>query len=229
MPQKKNPEVLEVIRARASNVLGAFVTSAAALKSLPSTYNLDFQEITPKLWGSIESINNSLNMFAKLIPNLKVSADVSSKALTSFSAATELANMLVRKYNVPFRSAHKIVGSLVKLLIESKLTFLDATPELLQKVAQDAVGIKLVVNAKDISGSIDPFKIVETYKVKGGPAPTEVKRALTARKKRVVLAKASVSKLKQKLDEAESKLESTVKSYSLSDSPGSIRFKNSNL
>ena len=229
MPQKKNPEVLEVIRARASHVLGDFVSSAAALKSLPSTYNLDFQEITPKLWESIESINNSLTMFAKLIPNLKVSADVSGKALTSFSVATELANMLVRKYNIPFRSAHKIVGSLVKLLIESKLTFLDATPELLQKVAQDAVGIKLVVNAEDITESIDPLKIVETYKVKGGPAPTEVKRALTTRKQRIVLSKSKVSKLKQKLDDAESKLESTVKSYSLSDSAENARFKNSNL
>jgi argininosuccinate lyase len=229
MPQKKNPEVLEVIRARASHVLGDFVSSAAALKSLPSTYNLDFQEITPKLWESIESINNSLAMFAKLIPNLKVSADVSSKALASFSVATELANMLTREYNVPFRSAHKIVGSLVKLLIESKLTFLDATPELLQKVAQDAVGIKLVVNAEDMTESIDPLKIVETHKVKGGPAPTEVKRALTARKKHVVLVKSNMPKLKQKLDEAERKLESTVKSYSLSDSAKNARFKNSNL
>jgi argininosuccinate lyase len=229
MPQKKNPEVLEVIRARASHVLGDFVASAATLKSLPSTYNLDFQEITPKLWESIETINSSLNMFAKLVPNLKVSEDVSSKALASFSAATDLANMLVRKYGVPFRSAHKIVGSLVKLLIESKLTFLDATPELLGKVAQDAVGIKLVVNAEDISGSIDPLKMVETYKVRGGPAPAEVERALAARKKHVVLAKSNVSKLKQKLDEAESKLESAVKSYSLSDSPVNTRFKKSNL
>jgi argininosuccinate lyase len=228
MPQKKNPEMLEVIRARASHVLGDFVASAAALKSLPSTYNLDFQEITPKLWESIETINSSLNMFAKLIPNLKVSADVSSKALTSFSAATELANMLVRKYDVPFRSAHKIVGSLVKLLIESKLTFLDATPELLGKVAQNAVGIKLIVNAEDIIKSIDPFKMVETYKVKGGPAPGEIERALIARKKYVVLAKSNVSKLKQKLDEAKGELESTVKSHSRSDFAENGRFKKSN-
>ena len=229
MPQKKNPEVLEVIRARASHVLGDFVASAAALKSLPSTYNLDFQEITPKLWEAIEVTNSSLNMFAKLIPNLKVSADISSKALTSFSVATELANMLVRKYNVPFRSAHKIVGSLVKSLIDSKQTFLDATPELLQKVAQDAVGIKLVVNAEDITESFDPIKIVETYKVKGGPAPTEVKRALTARKKQIVLVKSNVSKLKQKLNEAEIKLESTVKSYFDVNSPENVSFKKSNL
>jgi argininosuccinate lyase len=218
MPQKKNPEVLEVIRARAGYVLGDFVASAATLKSLPSTYNLDFQEITLKLWESIETIDSSLNMFAKLIPNLKVSEDVSSKALASFSAATDLANMVVRKYGVPFRSAHKIVGSLVKLLIESKLTFLDATPELLGKVAQDAVGIKLVVNAEDISESIDPLKMVETYKVKGGPAPVEVERALIIRKKHVVLAKSNVSKLKQRLAEAEGELESMVKSYSRSDS-----------
>jgi argininosuccinate lyase len=229
MPQKKNPEVLEVIRARASHVLGDFVASAAALKSLPSTYNLDFQEITPKLWESIETINNSLNMFAKLIPNLKISAEVSAKALAGFSAATELANMLVRKYDVPFRSAHKIVGSLVKLLIKSKQTFRDTTPELLGKVAQDAVGIKLVVHAEDISESIDPFKMVETYKVKGGPAPAEVERALTARKKHVVLAKSNVSKLKQKLAEAEGKLESTVKSYSNVSFPENGRFKKPNL
>lgn len=65
MPQKKNPEVLEVIRARASQVLGNFVTVTATLKSLPSTYNLDFQEVTPKLWESIEIVKASLDMFHK--------------------------------------------------------------------------------------------------------------------------------------------------------------------
>jgi argininosuccinate lyase len=168
-------------------------------------------------------------MFAKLIPNLKVSADVSGKALASFSAATELANTLVRKYDFPFRSAHKIVGSLVKLLTESKLTLLDVTPDLLQKVAHEAVGIKLVVNAEDMTESFDPLKMVETYKVKGGPAPTEIKRALAARKKHMILVKSNASKLRQKLDEAEIKLRSTVKSYSDADSPENVSFKKSKL
>ena len=53
-------------------LLGDFVASAAALKSLPSTYNLDFQEITPKLWASTDNLSASLSIFAKLIPNLKV-------------------------------------------------------------------------------------------------------------------------------------------------------------
>ncbi len=215
MPQKKNPEILEVIRARASHVLGDFVASAATLKSLPSTYNLDFQEVTPKLWESIDKIDGSLRIFAELIPNLKVTADVSDKASVSFVAATELANLLVRKYNVPFRTAHKIVGSLVKSLAESKCTFSDTTPEQLRLVAKDSAGIELIVNKKDIAATIDPFKIVESHKVKGGPAPSEVKRALTVRKKSIVLAKTDIRKLNEKLEEAENKLESTIKSFSL--------------
>ena len=127
MPQKKNPEVLEVIRARASYVLGDFVASTAILKSLPTTYNLDFQEITPKLWASIDNLASSLCIFAQLVPNLKVATNVESKAAAGFVGATELANMLVRKYNVAFRTSHKIIGALVKSLIDSKQTFLDAT------------------------------------------------------------------------------------------------------
>src|SRR5208283_4149879 len=142
MPQKKNPEVLEVIRARASYTLGDFVSSAAALKSLPSTYNLDFQEVTPKLWASIDNLASSLSIFAQLVPNLKVSTNVESKAASGFVGATELANVLVQKYNVAFRTSHKIVGALVKSLIDSKQTLVDATPELMQKIAQQAVGIE---------------------------------------------------------------------------------------
>ena len=230
MPQKKNPEVLEVIRARASHVLGNFVASTAALKSLPSTYNLDFQEITPKLWESVDSVHASLDMFTKLIPKLKVSTDISGKALKSFVAATELANMLVQKYNIPFRTAHKIIGALVKSLIESKLTFADATPKLLQKIALEATGIKLTVKAGDIAETANPLKLVEKHKVKGGPAPTEVKRAINARKKQIGLTKLNIAKMSQKLDDAENKLESTVESYSLPSTPeNNTRFKNSNL
>jgi argininosuccinate lyase len=213
MPQKKNPEILEVIRARASNILGNFVTSTATLKNLPSTYNLDFQEITPKLWESIETIHDSLDMIHKLLPKLKVTTEVSEKASANFVAATELANILVRKYKVPFRSAHKIVGTVVKSLIEAKLTFAGATPELLQKAAKSAAGIRLTVMDGDITQLADPLKLVAACKVKGGPAPTVVKRALAVREKQLLLTRANISKMDKELDEAENKLESTVKSY----------------
>jgi argininosuccinate lyase len=214
MPQKKNPEVLEVIRARASHVLGDFVAAAAAMKGMPSTYNLDFQEVTPKLWEAVETVDRSLKMLAELVPNLKVQSDVSEKGLKSFVAATELANMLVRKYNVPFRSAHKIVGALVKTLMEAKKTFKDAAPELLAKMAKDTVGITLTVKGEDIAESVDPKKIVASHNIKGGPAPATVKNALATRKKHMAQTKSNVSKLKQRLDLAEKKLDSTAKSIS---------------
>ncbi len=227
MPQKKNPEVLEVIRARASYALGDFVASAAALKSLPSTYNLDFQEITPKLWASTDNLSASLSIFAKLIPNLKVSANVESKAAAGFVGATELANMLVRKYNVAFRTSHKIVGALVKSLIDSKQTLLDATPELLQKIAQESAGVKLTVKKEDIVECTNPRKLIETYKVQGGPSPAEVERVLTTRKKTLAQSKTCIAKLQENLANAEKTLDSTVESYALSKSQQNTRLKNS--
>ena len=199
MPQKKNPEVLEVIRARASYALGDFVAATAAIKSLPTTYNLDFQEVTPKLWASTDNLSASLAIFAQLIPDLKVSENVESKAAAGFVGATELANMLVRKYNVAFRTSHKIVGALVKALIDSKQTLLDVTPELLQKVAQESAGVKLTVKKEDLVECTNPRKIVETYKVQGGPSPAEVERAITAKNKTLKKTITSVVRLQESL------------------------------
>ncbi len=213
MPQKKNPEVLEIIRARASHVLGLFVASSATVTSLPSTYNLDFQEITPKLWEAVENVRASLDMFHKLLPKIKVVADVSGKANASFVAATELANILVRKHDVPFRTAHKIVGALVKSLIEAKLTFADATPELLQKAAKETTNIKLAVKSEELEGLANPLTLVESCKVKGGPAPVEVKRALAEREKQLILTRDNISKMDKALNEAEKKLDKAVQSY----------------
>jgi argininosuccinate lyase len=226
MPQKKNPEVLEVIRARASHVLGNFVAVTATVKSLPSTYNLDFQEITPKLWESIDSLRASLDMIHKLAPKLKITTDVSERALKSFVAATELANLLVRKYNVPFRSAHKIVGALVKTLIDAKQTFADATPKMLAKAAEESTGVKLTVKPEDINALADPLKLVEACNVKGGPAPAEVKRALCEREKMVLATKSNISKMDKELEEAENQLETTIKKYVPAKKTPNANFKN---
>jgi argininosuccinate lyase len=229
MPQKKNPEVLEVIRARTSYALGDFVASAAALKSLPTTYNLDFQEVTPKLWASTDNLASLLSIFSKLVPNLKMSQNINGKAEAGFVGATELANLLVRKYNVAFRTSHKIVGALVKSLIDSKQTLVDATPELLHKIAQNAAGIELMVKKQDMTECTNPSKIIETYKVQGGPSPVEVERAISTLKKNVINSKNNIARLKQKLADAESTLSSIVDSYSLSSSPSSAKLKNPTL
>jgi argininosuccinate lyase len=229
MPQKKNPEPLEIIRADASRVLGNFVASASNLKGLPSTYNLDFQQITPNLWNSIGIVDASLFVLSELLPNLKLIDNVSDKALNSFVAATEIANFLTRKYGIPFRTAHKIVGALVNALISDNLTFKDLTPEMIQNVSEKIINRKIKLSTTQIADCIDLHKLVDTHDVKGGPAPTEVKRALMERKKQIAIDQNILYRLNQKLVNAQQAMESKISSYLSSNSSPNVRFKNSNL
>jgi len=229
MPQKKNPELLEIIRANASRILGDFVAATSTLKGLPTTYNLDFQQITPYLWNSIKIVDSSLIILTNLLPNLKVTADISEKSKLSFVAATEVANLLTREYHIPFRTAHKIVGTLVNSLISKKLTFVDLTPEMIQNTSNMFSSCKIKISAKQISNCINPQKIVDAHNVRGGPAPVEVKRALLAKKKQIKAAQKTLTNLNQKLLDAKKTMELIITSYLSSDLSSNVRFKNSNL
>ena len=200
-----------------SQILGNFVASATTLKALPSGYNLDLQELTPKLWESLETVSASACMLSELAKNLNVNKDIFSKQILNYSTTTELANLLVKKYDVPFRTAHKIVGTVVKTLLANKLALSDLTPELLNKTAKDSAGITLAVKLADIKDSIDPQKFVESHKTIGGPAPTEVKRMLKSRKLLTSQSKTSLKEQKSRLAEAEvdMHLKSAVQHYKL--------------
>jgi argininosuccinate lyase len=213
MPQKKNPDVLEVIRAKMSQILGIFVASAMIMKALPSGYNLDLQELTPKLWESMETIKASVNMFTKLTNYLNVNKDVFKKQILNYSTTTELANLLVKKYDVPFRVAHKIVGAVVKTLLEKKMVLSDLTPELLNMTAKKSMGITISVKLVDIKDSIDPKKCVESHKTMGGPAPVEVKRMLKNRKLLTSQSKMSLEEQKNRFEAADLQLKSVVQCY----------------
>jgi argininosuccinate lyase len=215
MPQKKNPDVLEVIRARMSQVLGIFVASATTMKALPSGYNLDLQELTPKLWESIETVAASVKILSELIKNLDVTKDIFNKQILNYSTTTELANLLVKKYGVPFRTSHKIIGALIKMLLDKKLALSSLTPELLNKTAKDSAGVTLAINLADIKDSIDPKKFVESHKAMGGPAPAEVNRMLKKRLQLTHQSKINLKKQTCRLEEADMRLESAVQHYKL--------------
>ncbi len=211
MPQKKNPDVLEVIRARMNNVSGNFFASTSTMMALPSGYNLDFQEITPKLWDSIQTMAASAHMLSELVPNLEVKSNVFEKQVLKFATTTELANVLVKNYNVPFRTSHKIVGAVVKELLDNNLTLSDLTPEQLNKTAQECAEIILDVKLADIKQAIDPKKFVESHKTKGGPAPAEVKRMLNSRKQLTDQTKTTLTNKKGELAAADIKLNIAIK------------------
>ena len=203
MPQKKNPDVLEVIRARTSFTLADLVASADILKALPTGYNLDLQEITNKIWNSVDTTVSILEVLSRLINRLKVRKDALKQSELSFTASTEMANMLFRRCKVPFRLAHKIVGASAKRLYDRGRTFSEITPQLLKEAAIQVAGISLEVDDAIIKSSVDLKKFVESHRVKGGPAPSKVEEMIEDRKKRILKSKATLLRKTKSLNLAE--------------------------
>jgi len=212
MPQKKNPEVPEVIRARVSDIAGNLLATVMTLKSLPSGYNMDLQEITPKLWESIDSMSSSLLMLNSLIPALRVSEAI-PRELLDFTTSTELANTLVRKYGVSFRGAHRIVGTLVRNLIEKGLSLSDVTSDMIKSVSSSVAGSLVTMTEEDIRSSLDPKKFVEAHNVKGGPCRTEVSRMLRSRSQELGTWREKLSEEVDRLQETWETLRSIEESY----------------
>jgi argininosuccinate lyase len=118
MPQKKNPDVPELVRGKTGRVYGNLVALLTLMKSLPLAYNKDMQEDKEPLFDSIDTVKGSLKVFADLIAQLRVKADnMRLAAARGFSTATDVADYVVRK-GLPFRQAHEVVGKTVRYCIE---------------------------------------------------------------------------------------------------------------
>ncbi len=119
MPQKKNPDIAELIRGRSGAINGSLVTMLMMTKGLPLSYNRDLQEDKRPVMDSLDSLNSCLVMMSKVISTMKVRSDVMlSKVTSGFINATDLADYLVTK-GVPFREAHGIVGASVRYCIDN--------------------------------------------------------------------------------------------------------------
>lgn len=172
MPQKKNPCVAELIRARTGRVYGALMDLLTVLKGLPMGYNRDLQEDKPPLWEAFDQVQSALSILTEMIPTTKFKTDRMEKlAGANFSTATELANYLVREHGLPFRRCHEIVGSVVGELARRGLTFsdLEQTQRLLEERG-------VVVSIEELRGVLDPRRAVESNRSLGGTSPREVMR-----------------------------------------------------
>lgn len=186
MPQKKNPVVLELVRAKAKRVYGDLFTSLHMLRGLPLSYNLDLQEITPHIWDSCEITLSSVKIMTALLAKVKFNIDRLLELVTrDFSTATDLADILVRELNIPFRTAHQIVGSLVRKLIAEGKALEDLTPEILGEIIAKVTGRKITVNQKILTSIVDPLKSISARDVAGGPAPNEVLKMIRMRLTRI--------------------------------------------
>jgi len=200
MPQKKNPDVAEIARAKLSTLNGNLVTVLTILKALPNTYNRDLQEVTPHLWNSVYTILDTLEMVEGMIKTLKVNKDrMRELAESNYSTATELADTLVRECNISFRTAHGIVGEAVRRSIEEGRDIAEAVEEVLRRY-------NLKLDREKIERALDPMENIKVRRVIGGPAPDEVRRAIRSYYDRVENYERDVDSKMEKIRDVKERL-----------------------
>jgi argininosuccinate lyase len=170
MPQKKNPDMAELIRGKTGRVYGNLFGLLTVMKGTPLAYNKDMQEDKEGMFDTVKTVIGSLKIFAGMIETMKVNVDVMEKATKQdFSNATELADYLANK-GVPFREAHEIVGKLVLACIE-KGVFLADLPLDDYKEASPFF-------EEDIYEALKPYTAVNRRNSAGGTGFSEVRKAL---------------------------------------------------
>ncbi|MED4531012.1 argininosuccinate lyase [Metabacillus fastidiosus] len=170
MPQKKNPDMAELIRGKTGRVYGNLVSLLTILKGLPLAYNKDLQEDKEGMFDTVKTVEGSLQIFVGMISTLKVNEEKMEQATKEdFSNATELADYLSKK-GMPFREAHEVVGTLVYQCIQKGIYLKDLSLESYKEASE--------LFEEDLFIVIDPYEAVRKRNSQGGTGFEMVKVAL---------------------------------------------------
>ena len=175
MPQKKNPDVAELARGKTSIATGELITILTILKAIPYTYNRDLQEITPHLWNAVQVTQDTLSIVTKMLLSVEFKTERCAElAGKNFATATDLADIMVREKQIPFRTAHKIVGRIVNEATANEMAEEDITSEYIDNIAIDLGFDRLELSDDLIQRALNPVENVKIRAVPGGPAPEMV-------------------------------------------------------
>lgn len=178
MPQKKNPDVPELVRGKSGRVFGHLIGLLTLMKGQPLAYNKDNQEDKEPLFDTADTVEDSLRAFADMVPNLIVKREATRAATTrGFATATDLADYLVER-DVAFRDAHEIVGRAVRLGSERGLDLADLSLPELQSI-DTRIG-------DDVYGYLTPEGSAARRRLTGGTAPERVRAEVAAARARLV-------------------------------------------
>ena len=201
MPQKKNPGVLELVRGRTGKIYGMLMHMLTLMKGLHSGYNRDYHEDKVTLVEGIQLTNDTIEVIKGVMKTLKIKKErLEFLATQNFATATELANYLVKKHDIPFRLCHRIVGFVVRALVEEGKNFTDKkrTKELLAEK-------DIKISDADYEQFLTPKHVIKNYTSIGGVAPKEVARMITKMKKENAANKKIVNSAKSRISVAKVK------------------------
>lgn len=168
MPQKKNPDIPELIRGKSGRVVGSLMSLITLVKGLPLTYNRDLQEDKEPVFDTVDTVSASLSIMAELLENLSFNTKNMDEATrTGFITATDLADYLVLK-DVPFREAHGIVGRAVAFCLDKGCELTDLTVEelaqfsdVIQKDLFEVLSVEGSVNSRVSTGGTSIQRVEE--------------------------------------------------------------------
>ena len=165
MPQKKNPDVLELIRGKTGRVYGSLIALLTVVKGLPLAYNRDLQEDKEPVFDAVKTLKGSIIGMTKIIEGLKPKKERMEMEAGGFALATDLANYLVRK-GIPFREAHHIVGQIVSYLVNQNRELESITLEELKQFSE--------LFDKDSLKILSPYYVADARNSYGGTAKNRV-------------------------------------------------------
>lgn len=206
MPQKKNPDIAELTRGRTGRVYGALFDLLTNLKGLPMGYNRDFQEDKPPLWEAFDIVKSCLGILPNLLTTTEFKTDRMSELVNAnFATATELANYLVKEYQLSFRESHEIVGSIVGELVEQEMTFtdLELTHSLLKQRDID-------IPNSELKRILDAESALENNQSFGGTSPAEVSRMIDSLEEQLNEIAKHIYNCQTQIDDAKSETQRIV-------------------
>lgn len=180
MPQKKNPWTFEHVKAKAAHIEGFYVGALNCLKNIPYGHVEDVcGEATNYLFQAVAEMRAAIELMEVTVAGCKVNkAHMLEAAKTDFCTVTELANAIVRKDGVSFRAAHEVVAIVVDDMLNAGKLPADITHKDIDKAFIELFSRKTALSDSEISAALDPTKIMEAKKVRGGTAPEEVCRQI---------------------------------------------------
>ena len=171
MPQKKNPDVAELVRGKTGRVYGDLMTLLTVMKGIPLAYNKDMQEDKEALFDGLDTVLISIQTFTGMLDTMKIKKDVMKKAASGgFTNATDVADYLVKKGEA-FRNAHEIVGKIVLYCIDENKTIYDLTLDEFKSFSP--------FFEEDVYKAIDLITCVEERSVMGGPSSSSVQSQIS--------------------------------------------------
>ena len=172
MPQKKNPDIAELVRGKTGRVYGALISMLTTMKGIPLAYNKDMQEDKEFTFDAIDTVKGCLALFTGMIDTMKFNKEImEDSAKHGFTNATDAADYLVN-HGVPFRDAHGIIGQLVLLCIEKKIPLDDLPLEEYKKISP--------IFEEDIYEAISMKTCVEKRNTIGAPGEEAMKKVIAA-------------------------------------------------